>query len=41
MITETRAAILTGKFVATPNVVPAVSALYGSVDQLKHLKLFL
>jgi hypothetical protein len=33
---NTRAAIVTIKFVAMANVIPAFTAFYGSVDELKH-----
>jgi hypothetical protein len=33
---NTRAAIVTVKFVAVANVIPAFTAFYGSIDELKH-----
>jgi hypothetical protein len=33
---NTRAAIITIKFVAMANVIPAFTAFYGSIDELKH-----
>jgi len=33
---NTRAAIVTIKFVAMANVIPAFTAFYGSIDELKH-----
>jgi len=33
---DTRAAIVTVKFVAVTNVIPAFTAFYGSIDELKH-----
>jgi hypothetical protein len=41
MITKTRAAILTRKLIATPNIVSALAAFYSAVDKLKHLLLLL
>jgi hypothetical protein len=33
---ETRGAIITIKLVAVANVMPAFTAFYGSIDELKH-----
>jgi len=33
---NTRATIVTIKFVAMANVIPAFTAFYGSIDELKH-----
>ena len=35
-LTQTGAASSTVEFVAVANVVPALTALYGSIDELKH-----
>ena len=35
-VADTRPAGLTIEFVAVANLVPALSAFYGSVDQLEH-----
>ena len=35
-VADTRPAGVTIEFVAVANLVPALSAFYGSVDQLKH-----
>jgi hypothetical protein len=35
-VADTRAAGVTIEFVAVANLVPALSAFYGSIDQLKH-----
>jgi hypothetical protein len=35
-VADTRPAGLTIEFVAVANLVPALSAFYGSIDQLKH-----
>jgi hypothetical protein len=37
-VADTRAAGVTIEFVAVANLVPALSAFYGSIDQLKHQK---
>src|SRR6266576_6414798 len=36
ILTQTGAATRTAKFVAVANVIPALTALYGSIDELKH-----
>jgi len=33
---DTRAAIVAVEFVAVANVIPAFTAFYGSIDELKH-----
>ena len=35
-VADTRPAALTIEFVAVANLVPALTAFYGSIDQLKH-----
>ena len=35
-VADTRAAIVTIEFLAVANLVPALTAFYGSIDQLKH-----
>jgi hypothetical protein len=37
-VADTRPAGVTIEFVAVANLVPALSAFYGSIDQLKHRK---
>ena len=37
-VADTRPAGVTIEFVAVANLVPALSAFYGSIDQLKHQK---
>jgi hypothetical protein len=37
-VADTRAAVMAIKFVAVANLVPALGALNGSIDQLKHRK---
>jgi hypothetical protein len=38
-VADTRPAGATIEFVAVANLVPALSAFYGSIDQLKHRKI--
>jgi hypothetical protein len=33
---DTRAAIVTVKFLAVTNLIPAFTAFYGAIDELKH-----